>query len=142
MKKNEDLKIDVQNAKDRKELLNAGRSATPAHAGSHLRKLFYVVGLVGAGLFLNGCMSGYVESEPAYVQYNRPPQPSNVHLWIDGDWYWNNQQRTYVQHNGYWETPRQGRTYVSGSWQTNSRGTYWKKGQWVRHDDRRNAYYR
>jgi hypothetical protein len=94
------------------------------------RKLFFITSVAGIGILLNSCASGYVETEPTYVVINRPPQPSNVHVWIDGDWRWNNQSHGYVQRIGYWEKPRPSHTYVSGHWQSAPKGKYWQKGRW------------
>ena len=86
--------------------------------------------LLGVGLLFKSCIGGYIATEPVYVQSPRPPQPSNLHIWIDGDWTWSRQTHTYVQRNGYWEKPRPNRTYVAGYWQTSPKGRYWKSGHW------------
>lgn len=95
-----------------------------------LKKLIFLSSLAGIGLFFNGCTAGYVATEPSYVEYSRPQRPSDLHIWIDGDWVFNNQTHAYVQRNGYWERPAQGRTYISGQWQSTPRGKYWSKGHW------------
>jgi hypothetical protein len=98
-----------------------------------LRKLFYIVSLIGIGLSINACTStGYVETEPAYVEYSRPPQPSNNHIWINGDWQYNQQNHVYVQKNGYWEKPSNRRTHVSGHWEKGPQGSYWVTGHYQR----------
>lgn len=95
-----------------------------------LKKLFFLSSLAGIGLFFNGCTAGYVATEPSYVEYSRPQRPSDLYIWIDGDWVYNSQTHAYAQRNGYWERPSQGRTYISGSWQSTPRGKYWSRGHW------------
>jgi hypothetical protein len=130
MKKNEDLEKDVQNAIKREPLLNAAETGVNIKGYSYLKKFIYLVSLAGIGLFFNACMAGYVATEPGYVAYSVPPRPSNVSIWIDGGWGWNNQSHMYVQKSGYWTNPRQGRTYVSGQWKSTPHGKSWSKGYW------------
>lgn len=94
------------------------------------KKLIYLTSLAGIGLFLNSCTAGYVATEPSYVEYSRPQRPSELHIWVDGDWSFNRQTHSYVQQNGYWAAPNPGRVYVSGKWQTTPKGKYWSKGHW------------
>ena len=98
-----------------------------------MKKIFYLASLAGMLLIMNSCSTtGYVSDEPTYVEYSRPSRPSNLHIWIDGDWTYNNQSRTYVQGRGYWQVPRHGRTYIQGSWQTTPQGHRWQTGHWQR----------
>lgn len=108
-----------------------------------LKKLIFITSMAGIGLFLNGCSTGYVATEPSYVEYSRPQRPSELHIWIDGDWVFNSQTHAYVQRNGYWAAPDQRRVYVSGQWQTSPRGKYWSKGHWQknRHQENRHNRY-
>ena len=108
-----------------------------------LKKLIFISSIAGVGLFFNGCAAGYVATEPSYVEYSRPQRPSDMHIWVDGDWAFNRQTHAYVQRNGYWAAPSQGRVYVSGQWQSTPRGKYWSKGHWQkrgRDENRRNQY--
>lgn len=130
MKKNEDLGKDIQNTIKLKPLLNAEETNEHRTIGNYLKKFIYIASIAGMGLFLNACMAGYVTTEPAYTVYRRPPQPSNVHIWIDGNWAWNSNSHIYVQKAGYWEKPRQGQTYVSGYWKSTPHGKSWSKGHW------------
>jgi hypothetical protein len=106
----------------------------------NFRKMFFIASLAGIGLLFNSCVAGYVETEPSYVVINRPAQPSNVHVWIDGGWGWSNQSHGYVQRTGYWDKPRQGHTYVSGHWQSSPKGKYWENGRWEKHNDHNGKY--
>jgi hypothetical protein len=130
MKKNEDLEKDVQNAILREPLLNAAETSVNTKGCSHLRKFICLVSLAGIGLFFSACMGGYVTTEPVYTSYSVPPRPSNLSIWIEGDWGWNNSSHMYVQRSGYWTNPRQGKTYVSGQWKSSPQGKSWSKGYW------------
>ena len=132
MKKNEDLQKDINNAIKREPLLNTKGNNANTRFSKNLKKIVYISSLAAIGLFFNGCVGGYVATEPTYVEYSRPPQPSNLHIWIDGDWAWNNQTHVYVQRAGYWEKPRQGQNFVAGHWNTTPRGRNWTKGHWQR----------
>jgi hypothetical protein len=138
MKKNEDLRKDVQNAIRREPLLNAAETGIKMKVGKHLRNFIYITSLVGIGLCLNSCMAGYVASEPSYVDYARPQRPNDVSIWIDGSWGWNRQSNAYVQNAGYWERPRQGQSYVSGRWESTPKGKHWTKGYWQKQNRQNN----
>lgn len=100
-----------------------------------MKRIIFLISLAGVLLLLNACSTtGYVTTEPAYVEYTRPERPSNLHIWIDGDWQYNNQTHVYVQKNGYWSKPSQGRTYQSGHWQSNPKGKSWSKGHWKKNN--------
>jgi hypothetical protein len=101
-----------------------------------MKKLIYLTSLVGMGLFVNSCSLGYVSTEPVYVENVRPARPSNMHIWIDGDWVYNRQTNAYARNAGYWEMQRQNRSYVSGQWQNGTRGKYWQRGHWQKNNSR------
>jgi hypothetical protein len=101
-----------------------------------MKKLIYLASFVGMGLFVNSCSLGYVATEPVYVENARPARPSNLHVWIDGDWVYSRQTNAYARNSGYWEMPRQNRSYVSGQWQSGTRGKYWEKGHWQKNNAR------
>jgi hypothetical protein len=130
MKRNESIQKVVQKAIKCDSVMNAAEISVNAKFGKYLKRFFLLASLAGIGLFLNSCMSGYVATEPTYTVYARPPQPSNLHIWIGDDWNWNSQNHMYVQKSGYWEQPRHGHTYVTGHWQTTPRGKSWSKGYW------------
>jgi hypothetical protein len=135
MKKNEVLQKNIQN--DTKgPSLNEEEKNHGFKIGRHLKKVVYIAGITGMGLFLNSCMAGYTANEPAYVEYARPARPSEMHVWIDGDWNWSSQSHGYVQHTGSWERQRPGHSYVSGHWQTSPRGRSWSKGHWQKEGHR------
>lgn len=138
MVKNKDLQKDIHDATQRETSLNASEPGGNVKVCGHLKKYVYIIGLVGTGLFLNSCMAGYVATEPSYTEYSRPPQPSNLHVWVGGDWAWSNQNHAYVQRPGYWAPQRQNRTYVSGYWQASSRGKHWVAGRWQKQNSRDN----
>jgi hypothetical protein len=130
MVRNKDLQKDVQDTIKSEPLLNAAETGVNTKIGKNLKKFIYLTSLAGMGLFFNACMPAYVGTEPTYMETERPPRPSDHHIWIDGDWVWNRQTNAYMRNAGYWEQPRQGRTYVSGHWQSTPKGKYWAKGHW------------
>ena len=132
MKKEEEIQCVIPSAKSREQLMNQRISGSNPDTGMHIRIFVYLVLFSGIGMFLNSCVGGYVASEPVYTEYSRPPRPGANHIWISGDWGWNNQTHGYVQKTGYWEKPRQGQRYVEGSWQTSIHGKSWSKGHWQR----------
>ena len=103
-----------------------------SRVGKNLKKIVIIGSLAGMGLLVNGCATGYVDTEPAYVEYNRPAQPSSVHIWVNGDYSYNHRSHAYVQKNGYWHKPNNNSTYVQGHWQSSPRGHYWVNGTWQR----------
>jgi hypothetical protein len=130
MKNNNFIKTDVPNSIEPEPHLSVTKTGIATKIGKNLKTFIYIAGLAGIGIFMNSCVAGYVPTEPTYVQNVRPAQPSNLHIWIDGDWVYNRQSRNYVQNTGYWERPRQNQVYVSGRWQSGSHGKYWERGRW------------
>lgn len=60
----------------------------------------------------------------------RPNSPSPQHIWIDGDWVWDNQSNQYVYVEGKWITPNYGAVWIPGHWKNTQFGWIWKKGHW------------
>lgn len=106
--------------------------------GLHMKKIIFICSLAGIGLFLNSCMTGYVATEPTYSEYSRPQRPSDLHVWIDGDWVYNQSGHRYIQRNGYWTKPQQNRIYMKGSWESSSKGKHWRKGRWEKQNNQKN----
>src|SRR5512133_1960352 len=127
MEKIDDAKKIVQGRIKSEPVLSAGKNGVKAKAGKYFRRIIYLTSIAGLGLFVNSCVGGYgyVNTEPAYVEYERPARPSELHVWVDGDYSYNRQSHNYVQRQGSWVRPNQGQVYVTGSWQTSSRGKYW-----------------
>ena len=130
MKTNEELQNEIHFAISRKSLPNIRETGVYARVGKYMKIFSYLILFTGIGIVFTSCMGGYVASEPTYVDYARPQRPSETHIWIDGDWNWNNRTHVYVQRAGYWEKPRMGQSYVAGSWQSSQRGKSWTKGHW------------
>lgn len=138
MKKNEELKEVLEYSIMVSDLVqNESRASIYPRVGKYMRIFSYLVLFTGIGIIFTSCMGGYVASEPYYTEYARPQRPSETHIWIDGDWGWNNQTHVYVQKAGYWEKPRQGQSYVAGRWQTTQRGKSWTKGHWQKDNNQR-----
>ncbi len=93
-----------------------------------MKKLIFLISMIGFISIFNSCFAGYVSEEPAYQTYNRPMSPGNNYIWIDGGWNWNNGTRSYRQDRGRWMTKEQGRNHKKGHWQKNSRGSRWVRG--------------
>lgn len=93
-----------------------------------MKKLF--VALIGLTLISNSCSPSYVSTQPTYQEGFRPQQPSNNHVWVDGNWIYNRPTRSYNHSNGYWSVPNRGRKFQSGQWRNNRRGYYWSPGRW------------
>jgi hypothetical protein len=130
MKKQEDSFNEIHFAENPEPQLKKGLTGICARFGKHVKVFGYMVIFTGIGLAFTSCAGGYVASEPTYHEYSRPPRPSETHIWISGDWGWNNQTQVYVQKMGYWEKPRQNQIYVEGYWQTSPNGKSWSKGHW------------
>jgi hypothetical protein len=137
MKKNEELQNEIHFALSTKSIRHFRETRVYAKLGKYTRIFSYLLFFTGIGIVFNSCVGGYVASEPAYYDYARPQRPSETHIWINGDWGWNNQTHLYVQKTGYWEKPRQGQSYVQGSWQTTPRGKSWSKGHWQKQNQQR-----
>lgn len=97
-----------------------------------MKKLIFLISLVGLLTFFNSCSTGYgyVSEEPRYNEGPRPQRPSDSHIWIEGNWFWDNQTRSYNHRDGNWVRPEQGRTYESGHWTKTGRGSRWVPGRW------------
>ncbi len=59
----------------------------------------------------------------------RPARPTPHHVWIGGEWRWNNNNYDYV--DGYWSEPERGRhRWVEGHWKHMRDGWVWVPGHW------------
>jgi hypothetical protein len=90
-----------------------------------MKKFIFLISMVGMAFLLNSCSAGYVTEEPVYQTYNRPQQPSNDYIWIEGGWNWNSGTRTYRQVNGTWQRHDNGRRHRHGHWERNEHGSRW-----------------
>jgi len=93
-----------------------------------MKKLFIVC--IGIVLTFVECSPNYVRTQPTYQEGFRPTQPSNNHVWVDGNWNYNRQSRSYNRSSGFWSMPNRGRRYQAGHWGNNNRGYYWNRGRW------------
>jgi len=138
MKNKDVLSEDFQKTIKCDTFLSSPETGFAAKMGRKIKRIILIGSLAGTGLFLNSCMSGYVATEPTYTEYSRPQRPSELHVWIDGDWVYNQSSHLYVQRNGYWTRPQQNRVYIKGSWQSTPKGKSWKKGRWEKENHERN----
>ena len=134
MKTNEGFQPDGQDAIQWQPVISRTGIGFASKAGNQLRRIIYIASFAGMGLFFFGCSTGYVATQPSYVEYSRPAQPSSHHIWIDGDYKYKHQTHSYKQNNGHWHKKSQGRTYVPGHWQSEPRGQYWVAGYWQSQD--------
>lgn len=74
--------------------------------------------------------TGYITTEPVYVEFGRPLQPSTAHIWISGDWVWQRHTGTYRRNEGYWTIPKPGHSYTEGHWESKRKGKRWMPGKW------------
>ncbi|WP_435353072.1 hypothetical protein [Emticicia sp. SJ17W-69] len=95
-----------------------------------MKKFYFLMSLITFGLFVNSCKPAYVSVRPTYFEVSRPNRPSNKHIWINGDWVWNNQTKTYIRQDSYWTIPSRNRDYTQGEWKSTQRGYYWKHSRW------------
>lgn len=132
MKENEFSKENVQVIVNLEQRTDEAKQSFISKGSERLKMFICLIGLVGVALFFNSCTVGYVAAEPEYVVYERPVQPSNLHVWIEGDWRYNYQTHVYTQRRGHWEQPSHNHVYINGYWQNNPRGKSWKPGHWKR----------
>ena len=140
-KRNEELQNKIHFALSRTPMSALRAMGVYGKIGRYVKIFSYMVLLFGFGIVFNSCMGGYVASEPSYTEYARPPRPSETHIWIDGDWNWNNQTHVYVQKAGYWDAPRHGQSYIKGNWETTQRGKSWNKGHWQKDSQQKNTHH-
>lgn len=95
-----------------------------------MKKIIYLVSFIGIISLFNSCAGGYVSVEPTYHGTYSSSRPSVNHIWIEGNWFWDNRSRTYNYRDGYWILPRQGQYYRPGYWDRNRRGYRWIPGEW------------
>ena len=138
VKNNDVLQNEIHFDIARKSLLKIHKTGIFTRAAKCIKTVVSLIILIGITIVFNSCLGGYVASEQSYNGYDRPHQPSSSHIWISGDWNWNNQSQIYVQRSGYWEIPRQGQTYVEGYWQTTPHGKSWSKGHWQKNSRQKN----
>ena len=71
----------------------------------------------------------FVASMPPEPSFNRPPQPSSEHIWVDGEWAWRN--NGYAWQPGSWIVRDPHKMWVRGYWHQRQDGQfYWINGYW------------
>lgn len=132
MRKNENAPSDMHDAIKWDKSLDANEHGVGAKIGRKLIRLIYIASLAAIAFIFYACTGSYVATEPTYTENVRPQAPSNLHVWINGEWTWNRQTQGYVQRDGYWSKPSRNRTYVAGHWRVSPRGHVWIPGHWQR----------
>ncbi len=95
-----------------------------------MKKLIFLISMIGILSLFNSCSAGYVSEEPVYQTYNRPQSPGNEYIWIDGGWNWNRRSNSYIQIKGDWKKQSEGRPYKQGHWKKNRHGSQWVRGSY------------
>ena len=52
-----------------------------------MKKSLFIIA-IAASLAATGCAGGYVDEQPADVDYDQGVAPGPGYIWIDGDWVW------------------------------------------------------
>lgn len=95
-----------------------------------MKKFGFLISLILLGLFIDGCKPAYVSVKPTYDEAPRPARPSDKHIWITGDWVWDNRTKAYVRQESQWMIPNGKRDYTQGKWKTTQQGYYWSPSRW------------
>lgn len=131
MQKNIELQNEIHTVINQDQLLVLAQHNNMKKMGKYWKIFMYLVFWTGIGLLFISC-AGYVETEPSFIEYERPVRPNDSYIWIDGGFRWDARAHGYVQQHGYWDRPRPGRSYVQGHWQSTPRGKSWVRGHWGR----------
>jgi hypothetical protein len=91
-----------------------------------INSLFFAAFLI----FFAACSPAYVPTQLSYTEAAIPPSPGLSYVWVEGNWNWNRNTRTYTRSNGSWQLPVNGRSYKPGRWRANLHGVYWVRGRW------------
>lgn len=71
-----------------------------------------------------------VVTRPAEVVETRPAAPSSRHIWVDGEWVWQNGH--YGWKAGFWVLPQAHQKWMRGYWTQRPNGQwYWVAGHWI-----------
>lgn len=72
----------------------------------------------------------------AVVAYDQPPaprvespQPMAGHVWVKGNWNWQNGQWVWI--DGHWERERAGYAWQDGRWEPRNGSWHWVGGEWI-----------
>ncbi len=69
------------------------------------------------------------KAPPPIIRERRPSPPSRGHIWIEGNWRWNDQR--YVWQPGRWARPPHGRAvWVPPRYERGQRGYRYMPGRW------------
>jgi WXXGXW repeat (2 copies) len=95
----------------------------------HILKMLMIVAIALSFSSLADAQQFTVRIRPQHHVIARPPAPSPLHIWVSGEWAWDNGRYNY--HEGYWDRPSNGRhRWVEGQWRHTRRGWYWVPGHW------------
>ncbi len=84
--------------------------------------------LISTTISCNGYYHFLVAPRPAPPNIVHPLRPSNAHIWIGGEWYWNG--NSYHWRDGYWTIPHDRYKWNPGQWKQKNNKWFWKPGHW------------
>ncbi|MBK9033964.1 MAG: YXWGXW repeat-containing protein [Myxococcales bacterium] len=78
------------------------------------------------GRLTTGAVVAYDQPPPPRVEN---PQPMAGHVWVHGNWTWQNNQ--WVWADGHWQRERAGYAWQDGRWEPRNGSWHWVGGDWV-----------
>src|SRR5216684_3823942 len=96
---------------------------------SLLHILMFFMVFAGAAKPGEAQISFSIKILPPEPFFERPPPPSNNHVWMEGEWEWKGNH--YDHKPGHWAVPPRDQIWVKGEWIQNPDGSsYWQPGYW------------
>jgi hypothetical protein len=132
MEKQKESQENVREDGRKKAFLNVDRIGLNTLKYKCVKRYICIGGVAVVALLFSGCFPGYISSEPTYTETSRPSTPSDVHVWVEGNWEWNRSNQTYVHRDGHWSKPHHSRKFIAGHWTSSERGHRWVNGHWER----------
>ena len=84
--------------------------------------------VVPAQVSVNINVPGIIAVAPPPPRYESVPTPRSGQIWIQGNWYWANND--YAWRSGHWEQARPDYDYAPGRWVRADGGYRWVEGNW------------
>ena len=81
-----------------------------------------------AQVSVNINVPGVIAVAPPAPRYEPVPAPRSGQIWIQGNWYWSN--NNYAWRPGRWEAARPDYDYAPGRWVRADGGYRWVEGDW------------
>ena len=87
--------------------------------------------VASAQVSVNINVPGLIAVAPPAPRVEYMPAPRPGHLWVEGNWHWN--QGGYAWRPGYWQRARPDYAYAPGRWVRLDGGYRWVEGGWKPH---------